>query len=502
MKQKTKRIARAAFFTLAIMAMPLLIIGCQKEDLRTENPANQKIKAYEETFTLENFDDPYIKDNVTIDWDTYRSEETDSMTVYTFNTDLKEKQFIENGDQQFYTLYKLLVTEDDGKANLQLLKFFTDDKENLGQVDYFNTGNFSGTLYYYSLDGRNTKISVYEDGEVISEFEDKGHATITEQSKAPVAYCKECPEGSYVLVITEHYTDYYVSWNGGDFTYSYSVYMGTTSEWVWVPGTGGYGGSINPTSHSHYDYPHGPSVGTNNHVDEIIIDPTLDEDYPCQSQIIKDALASSSPITDLVRDIFNSTAKPSITIQAADLNNILLGGITPPPTTGNPLHYFITMNTERLDVSTDIDIACTAIHESIHALLFYFSQAGSFQSDNESYAQLVEDFTIYWAPNGGDQHEYMENLVGHIADALYDWASSSGYSPANFVEFNTNDIDNYDGLREYLGIIAWNGLTQTTTFQTLYPIGTLEYQNIIQLINSESLPYENAANPKGTPCNN
>lgn len=224
------------------------------------------------------------------------------------------------------------------------------------------------------------------------------------------------------------------------------------------------------------------------------------EDYPCQSEIIKDALAANSPITDLVMDIFNSNVKPSITIQADDLDDIFWGGYTTVQN-GNAFHYLITINTERLDVSTDIDIASIIIHESVHALLFYFYQAGSFQSNNESYAQLVEDFTIHQASFGGDHHQYMQNFVGDIADALYEWAINSGYSPNDFLNFNTIDNDNYDGLREYLGKLAWNGLTDTDTFELLYREGTPERQNIIQLVNSESLPYENSANPKGTLCN-
>ena len=78
---------------------------------------------------------------------------------------------------------------------------------------------------------------------------------------------------------------------------------------------------------------------------------------------------------------------------------------------------------------------------------------------------------------------------------------TNGYNPNDFASFDTNDTNNLDGLRDYLGFIAWNGLGDTPTFQQLYPIGTLQYQNIIQLINSESFPYESTATPMGNPCN-
>ncbi|NDV41977.1 hypothetical protein [Flagellimonas sediminis] len=229
------------------------------------------------------------------------------------------------------------------------------------------------------------------------------------------------------------------------------------------------------------------------------------EGYPCQKNIIQEALAANSPVTDLVRDIFNSNVKPTITIQANNLNGILEGGNTHAQN-GNPLHYFITMNTQRLDVSTDIDIACITIHESVHALLFYFLQAGSFQSNNESYAQLVEDFVTYWVPNGGIgspeiQHQYMQNLVSIIADSLYNWALKNDYNPDNFDVFDTVDSHNFDGMREYFGLIAWNGLTDRDAFKELYPPGTLSYISALQIINSESFPYEYNANPQGEPCN-
>ena len=182
---------------------------------------------------------------------------------------------------------------------------------------------------------------------------------------------------------------------------------------------------------------------------------------------------------------------------AEDLNNILQGGQT--ITLDPPSSFLVTINTERLDVSTDFDLVGIAIHESIHATLFYFLNNGGFTSTNTSYAQLVEDFTKHRAGFGNDHHPYMTALVNDIANASYNWAIKNGYSANNFIEFDTS-VNPKSGLHEYLGMLAWSGLTSTKAFNNLYPLGTLKRKNIIDLINSESLPYESTANPKGKIC--
>jgi hypothetical protein len=66
------------------------------------------------------------------------------------------------------------------------------------------------------------------------------------------------------------------NYSQGVYTYTHSTYNYTSSEYVWVS----IGGSSNANYHNHYDYPHGTSIGTNNHPKEIIIDPSFTNN-PC-----------------------------------------------------------------------------------------------------------------------------------------------------------------------------------------------------------------------------
>ncbi|MCB0375620.1 MAG: hypothetical protein KDD04_06850, partial [Sinomicrobium sp.] len=79
--------------------------------------------------------------------------------------------------------------------------------------------------------------------------------------------------------------DYYLSINGSAFAYAYSVYNGTTSEWVWVSGNGGsYGNSGGGNYHYHFDDPHGPNIDSDNHPEEHIIEDIVTETPPsCES---------------------------------------------------------------------------------------------------------------------------------------------------------------------------------------------------------------------------
>ncbi|GLU43178.1 hypothetical protein [Allomuricauda sp. NBRC 101325] len=473
--------------------LAFMIWGCQQDDQQA--PVEASFHFLESKFSLEHFDDPFIKENLKVDWDNYtiRPDSLSNALIYQFDTSIKGK--LVNDEKQFAYKYQVLGHNQGNAWDFEVIKILANNAAPVKNVTHLDLGEFSGTIHHYDLKGSNTKALAYEKGELVSEM-------TTVDDKGPTLHSKE-PEiednGVWLLITVERYTDMYMYRGGGLYEYAYSVHNSTQHEWAFIS-TGGthstYGHEQGDVYHGHHAGPSAPANPDDEHEEEIIFNL---EDYPCQSEIIKDALAANSPITDLVMDIFNSDVKPSITIQAYNLNNILEGGNTYVQN-GNPLHYFITMNTQRLDVSTDIDIASTAIHESVHALLFYFYQAGSFQSNNGSYAQLVEDFTIHQASFGGDHHQYMQNFVGDIADSLYSWSINNNYLPNNFTEYDTNDSNNYNGLREYLGKLAWNGLTDTTTFELLYPEGTLERQNIIQLINSESLPYENSANPFGTPC--
>ena len=270
------------------------------------------------------------------------------------------------------------------------------------------------------------------------------------------------------------------------------------------PGEGGGGGGPGGGA------PGGPGAPVDTvpvEEEQIIIDPDFSEDYPCQAAIVQEVYSNCAPLSQLFQDIFESSDAIHVTFIAEDLNNILEGGRTI-TINGQPLDYIIKLNTERLAQSTELDIITTFTHEYVHAILFYFYQAGSFQltgaGNPPTYSELAEGFAKHRAGFGGNHHPYIATLLGDIAEVTYAWAISHGYEPDTFAEHDSNLADDVDGLREFLNKLAWGGLTDTPTFENLYPNGTLERHNLQKLILDEIFPEDADANPQGespVPCN-
>lgn len=233
------------------------------------------INKIQNRFSLENFKDQFVKDNLTIDWESYKinlNEET-LEEHYEFDTHLKSENYIENDKQKLSFAYKLSAFKNEqGFWQYELIKFLTDDENSLNTISNTNLDDFSGTVYFYNLEGETTKIKGYTNGKMVNEFTDteKGHVDVL--SKAPPLG----DTGYYVLEFTASYVDWYANIGGGStMYYTHSVYQGTTSQWVWVSTGGGYGGSSNNPYHSHYNHPHGPSGGSNNHPNENLFEEDL-----------------------------------------------------------------------------------------------------------------------------------------------------------------------------------------------------------------------------------
>ncbi len=225
--------------------------------------------------------------------------------------------------------------------------------------------------------------------------------------------------------------------------------------------------------------------------------------YPCQKTVISSVFDYNAPVLDLINDVFSTNTKARLIIKAGNLNGILEAANTT-VIQNQPLIYNITYNTQRLDVSTNLDFVNTTIHEALHALLFYFYQAGFYNSsiNNPTYATLVNDFALHQeALSGLGHHDYIATIINIISEGSYVWSINNGFNPSNFSQFDLNPNDNKNGLQEYLYALSWAGLEDTPTFDLLYPENSSERNHILNITNSEALPYEYNANPQGTPCN-
>ena len=67
----------------------------------------------------------------------------------------------------------------------------------------------------------------------------------------------------------------------------------------------------------------------------------------------------------------------------------------------------------------------------------------------------------------------------------------------DFAAYDTDPGDAIDGLKEFLRQLAWNGLTNTTAFQELYPEDSPEELQITKTIKDEGFPDAYNATPQG-----
>ncbi|MFD0837257.1 DUF6973 domain-containing protein [Mariniflexile aquimaris] len=290
MKQKIKHLLKIGILTFGIS---LFIISCSKENVaEIELTETQQLQ---NKFTLENFDDVFVKNNLEIDWDNFKTNlnTENEINSYEFNTNFKVKSSIED-----YAKYKLLASKNElNDWNFELIKFSA-SKENINNnLSYFSIYNFTGSIYHYNLDGNNTLIKVYSKGKITEEISIKDFSNVNTLAKAPPIGGGHCL-GCWSLVRTEHYTDWYTNSGGGStLYYSHSTYNGATTEWVYIPVNGDYYGMpYDPEDgayHNHYDYPHGGGNTDNHEAENILGDNAIiqafEQDY--RNQMSQDELS-------------------------------------------------------------------------------------------------------------------------------------------------------------------------------------------------------------------
>ncbi|MFI0429473.1 hypothetical protein [Mariniflexile sp. HMF6888] len=259
-----------------LLIISISLINCNKEEVR--QTSLNDIQQIQGGFTLENFNDPYIKENLIVDWNDFNTNPEDSITIYEYNTSFKVKRTLENDNQLFKVKYKILAVKDSLENwSFELIKFLANNDRSLNNTSYFYPSTFSGTLYHYNLKGETVKLKAYEDGELIHELDPNKPNINSAQSKYDIKNLSNVdadPDGTggiYILVTTIHYTDWYANNQGGTtLYYTHSVHNYTTYEYVYVPSsTSSYTTSL----HSHTSPQFGSSGGgTNNHDHEVILD--------------------------------------------------------------------------------------------------------------------------------------------------------------------------------------------------------------------------------------
>ena len=202
--------------------------------------------------------------------------------------------------------------------------------------------------------------------------------------------------------------------------------------------------------------------------DEVIIDPSITNHYPCVSRII-DSLTNYSNMNALAQvalhTVFGVNKKVKLTFKASNLPSDI-DGETEAGSLNNPDSVYSTtihLNKLILDSSTQEYIAATIIHEAIHSYIRYCQhQVQNGYMDTTTFKNL---FPLYWPPNiayagGGTnfysigssvQHQVMAgNLINIMTDPLKSLFPNSNLSI---------------GLRDSVyTALSWGGLNKTAAY--------------------------------------
>lgn len=262
---------------------------------------------------------------------------------------------------------------------------------------------------------------------------------------------------------------------------------------------------------------------------------------PCQVLIVDAVLNANSSIAEDIQASFNSinnndgTEYNLLIGQSSSLGERAITSALPGCYSGQ-CTFSLTFDNFYLSNATDLSLAATTIHESIHALLSYRFQTGELQIqsvDDPDIADLVIAYTYVQASQDPDndgtqqtlnnlQHQYMVSLINDMGDGLYAWAiatntndGNTSYNPSDFSQFDSDPTDNIDGLKEYCRSMFWTPtLRETTNFSNL----PFDYRQLVEAIDEaeasgQTFNYNDINNnwyvlqpngnqaPNGEPCN-
>jgi len=121
-----------------------------------------------------------------------------------------------------------------------------------------------------------------------------------------------------------------------------------------------------------------------------------------------------------------------------------------------------TFDTNKFGNASDLSVARTMLHESVHAYLVAFFKNDPLAA-SKSYSQLLQDYYQTQDANFAHHQEMARNFVNNLALALQEFGSNNGYN--NPLQFYTD--------------LAWGGLEGTTYFANLSQTDKNRIGNII-----------------------
>jgi hypothetical protein len=212
---------------------------------------------------------------------------------------------------------------------------------------------------------------------------------------------------------------------------------------------------------------------------------------PCQSNILQNLTAVSSPFTDLINQTFNINDQTNLEFSSTDIQNGNYAQTDPRPAGSQQSYYIsIAFDNTYLDTATDLSIAATALHEMVHAYLINLYMTGQMSAQSDNYNDLLNAFIAFYDNMVQDTANTLDN---EIHNAMIDFIDQMANSIYNYATAN-----NISGVTvTYSEKLAWSTMYGTDLFQqVLTSQQQIDYGNVgaIEADNMQS------QNPKGTPC--
>lgn len=421
-----------------------------------------------------------------VNWLDYSILEGD---VLEFSTNLVNT--LENANLIFLTKYNVIASPSyKGGWEFEIIKYVSTFNKDAYNTENSNLLEFTGTAYYYSLDGIVTKIKMFDKGEEIESlnFSQDNNSASKIQNEQELK-CDHC-----VYLRIETWKDWYIGVVGSDgsvtYTYSHSTLENVSIERIYSPIT--YNNNME-TVHEHFSHgAGGTSVGSAHEFElelteeeentllfqDKIDDASLD---PCLKNILNNLKNVNTGVGAIVTKFADSIPGYNWEVKDGDLSGGT--GATDPPANYDHSTGTITttLDSQAWKDATDLSWARTILHESIHA---YLASQFAISRPNwiATYPEMVEDWGQLQNWNDVHHEEIARSIVNDISLSLQEYGNSRGYN------FSSQFYDD----------LAWGGLHNTATFQSLDPDEKTRILNTIAIELTGTDTQSNSKPQKGT----
>lgn len=371
----------------------------------------------------------------------------------------------------------LVITENsDGTISSQILRYKPSEKwMHNRNFKGLNWDNYSGEIMIYDGRGKLKAVGEFLNGDAIKETSNKemsGRDDVMDCVVTDVSVAGLEQNGEFYP--TDIIIDYHCSSGGGAGGGSDHGLPNGGGEFPHNAGGTHGGGGGSSANDRPTNSPQIPTVIDDRTLfDKINLDASVG---PCVEDIInqlkrKDMQNLTIPdiggfdgtqhLSQVILDLFDKSGDYNLTIKVGQLgtnsNGFELNGKTTPNTNG----WNITIDSDLANKGTQLFIAKTAIHETMHAFIGY--QLNNFNPLNSDMVadlnSLHQQFKNQNNSFNLTQHEFMSQYVEALAYSLAAW-------------------DNHSQSMDYYKMLSWGGLETSTAYQALN--NKTNIQNAIQ----------------------